>query len=393
MDLTKMLRGGVKKYLLLASVALLFSACGGGGSATTASGGTATTVTAVDGYIKNAVLKDASGKIGLYDKDGKYLFSDTPVYPLTLSGGVLEDTNVSFDINLTASSGDVISPITTLIYNNTTIENRLKTIMGVDLRGDYIEGNNTDLAKLSQLCYALLKDNNLAGTFKSELENNTSIDTLDKLFDLATSSFDKADMDINLRGNLKAMIPAIKDINSSVIGANELEDELKTYKIIVSNHYKDPSFLATLKTGQTTSYYANDDGDLQRGEARSYTRDDAKEVVVDNVTNLMWQDNNDSKTVTKNWSDAVNYCEELSLGGYSDWRLPSIDELMSITDKERYSSSIDSTFQNVVSDDYWSSTTGASYTSVAWLVYFNGGYDNWYNKSYTYYVRCVRDNN
>ncbi len=78
----------------------------------------------------------------------------------------MEDTNLTFDINLTASSGDVISLVTTFIDNNTTIENRLKTIMGVDLRGDYTEGNNTDLVKLSQLCYALLNDNNLAETFK-----------------------------------------------------------------------------------------------------------------------------------------------------------------------------------------------------------------------------------
>lgn len=51
------------------------------------------------------------------------------------------------------------------------------------------------------------------------------------------------------------------------------------------------------KTGQTVSYYANDDGDYQKGITPSYSRDDAKEVVTDNVTGLMWQD--DATTVTK----------------------------------------------------------------------------------------------
>ncbi len=45
---------------------------------------------------------------------------------------------------------------------------------------------------------------------------------------------------------------------------------------------------------------------------------------------------------------------------------------------------------NVVSYDYWSSTTDVSNTSNAWNVNFLGGNDNWDDKSYTYYVRCVR---
>ena len=152
------------------------------------------------------------------------------------------------------------------------------------------------------------------------------------------------------------------------------------------------SFMPVLKTGQTTSYYANDDGDLQRGTARSYTRDDTKEVVVDNVTNLMWQDDADAKTVKKNWQDAKDYCQNLTLGGYSNWRLPDIEELYSITDIGRYNLAIDPAFQNVVSNLYWSSSTYVSYTSYAWVVLFGSGNDSWDRKSNSYYVRCVRDN-
>jgi hypothetical protein len=151
------------------------------------------------------------------------------------------------------------------------------------------------------------------------------------------------------------------------------------------------SIYARLKTGQTTSYVASDDGATQRGVARNFTREGVNNTVTDHITGLMWQDNSEAKTTNKTWSEAITYCEGLSLGGYNNWRLPSVEELMSITDKGRYNLSIDPVFTNVVSDSYWSATTDASYTSYAWGVYFYyGGYVYWYDKTYSYYVRCVR---
>jgi len=390
---------------------LLFTACSGGGSSgsipLSLSGGDSgvssqndTNITAVDGYIKDALVQDASGLRATYDANGTYRFTSSPMYPITLSGGIIEDTNVSFDINMSVSDGTslVISPITTFLGNDSTLLGRLANLgLGKatldEFSVDYVDTNDTNLAKLSQLLYVMLKDANLTATFKQDLENNSSIDSLDKLFDLAKSSLDKANMDQNLRNAAKGMLAMTQDINASAFSAKDMESYLKAYKIIAKNHYKDPSFISKLQTGQTTSYYANDDGDLQRGTARSYSRDDTKEVVVDNATGLMWQDNADVKSVTKNWADAVAYCEDLTLGGYSDWRLPSVEELMSITDKGRYNPAIDPAFKNVVSDGYWSSSTSVSRTSGAWLVYFYDGYDYGYYKSYSLYVRCVRDNN
>ena len=114
------------------------------------------------------------------------------------------------------------------------------------------------------------------------------------------------------------------------------------------------------------------------------------QTVTDTKTGLMWQDDEDTKTVTKKWQEAIDYCENLTLAGYSDWRLPNCNELESIVDYGRYNPAIDPSFQNVVGNHYWSSTTLAFGTGNAWDVYFNGGDDDWLNKSYTNYVRCVR---
>ena len=144
-----------------------------------------------------------------------------------------------------------------------------------------------------------------------------------------------------------------------------------------------------LKTGQTTSYVNFDDGYYQKGVDRSYTRSSSG-VVTDNITNLMWQDN--IASVGKTWNSAITYCSTLSLGGYSDWRLPRRAELLSIVDWGRYNSAIDSTFINTISSNYWSSSTYVGDTSFAWAVSFYNGNTNYdYNsKSASGYVRCTR---
>lgn len=113
-------------------------------------------------------------------------------------------------------------------------------------------------------------------------------------------------------------------------------------------------------------------------------------IVVDKNTGLQWQDNKDAKTVKKNWSDAQKYCQDLSLGGYSDWRLPSYNEILSIADYNKYSPAIKDGFENVVSDCYWSSTPYSSGNSYAWHVDFKDDYAFGSNKSSKHYVRCVR---
>lgn len=105
--------------------------------------------------------------------------------------------------------------------------------------------------------------------------------------------------------------------------------------------------------------------------------------VTKTIDGLMWQDNYESKSITRDWYGAKKYCSNLSLVGYSDWRLPNIDELKNLYKKK-------DKLKNFTSNGYWSSTTNASYTSYAWGVYFDYGYSHNYYKANSDYVRCVR---
>ncbi len=121
-----------------------------------------------------------------------------------------------------------------------------------------------------------------------------------------------------------------------------------------------------------------------------YVRNNGTETVTDTDTGLMWQDNADAKTVTGSWEEAIDYCESLTLGGYSDWRLPNFYELYYLADRSKFDPSLSSVFQNSLSNFYWSSTAKAEDTSYAWVVNFYSGYDYFNNKTGNMYIRCVR---
>ncbi|MFA6396438.1 MAG: DUF1566 domain-containing protein, partial [Sulfurimonas sp.] len=108
-----------------------------------------------------------------------------------------------------------------------------------------------------------------------------------------------------------------------------------------------------------------------------------KEVVLDTDTKLIWQDNSDAKTVKRSWNGAMDYCKNLSFGGYNNWKLPNIETLKTLYLKKQY-------LRNTEDEGYWSSND-VDYNS-GWYVYFYDGYDSTNTKDSNYYVRCVRDN-
>lgn len=109
-----------------------------------------------------------------------------------------------------------------------------------------------------------------------------------------------------------------------------------------------------------------------------------KHSVLDRKTELEWTPIQGSMT----WDEAMKYAETLRLGGHTDWRLPTIEELFSLLDFSR--SNPASTFPGMPNNWFWSSSSDSSSSSDAWVIYsFNG---NVYSdkKTYSYHVRCVR---
>ncbi len=116
------------------------------------------------------------------------------------------------------------------------------------------------------------------------------------------------------------------------------------------------------------------------------------DTVIDSATSYEWQDN---ETSNSDWHGAMQECTQLVLGGKSDWRLPSYEELQSIVDTDYLLMSpsqgaISLVFENVVDNTYWSATTYAPGTTKNLAVTFNSGELIIADRSEGFAMRCVR---
>ena len=111
--------------------------------------------------------------------------------------------------------------------------------------------------------------------------------------------------------------------------------------------------------------------------------------VMDLLTDLTWEKSINQTAVT--WEDAILYCENLTLGGKSDWRLPNVKEIRSLSDENRVQPSVDNaTFKGVTITKYWSSTSLPNQTTKAWYLDNNFGITTYDVKTATHSVWAVR---
>jgi hypothetical protein len=76
---------------------------------------------------------------------------------------------------------------------------------------------------------------------------------------------------------------------------------------------------------------AREQQEKDRQERERVAREEAaRPTWTDPATGLMWAKKDNGSNVT--WQQADTYCRSLRLAGYSDWRLPTIDELHGIYD-------------------------------------------------------------
>lgn len=168
------------------------------------------------------------------------------------------------------------------------------------------------------------------------------------------------------------------------------------------------------KTGQTTSYAARDDGDLEKGVAWPNPRftDNANGTVTDNLTGLMWMKNANVRSdcagtaeLPVNWATALASAAACNAGagyaGQTDWRLPSNREMLSLIHYGFTGPAVPNTagtgkwtagnpFSDLQLGWYWTSTTFVATPSSAWVVYMSDGEVDLAAKTFVHNVWLVR---
>lgn len=119
-------------------------------------------------------------------------------------------------------------------------------------------------------------------------------------------------------------------------------------------------------------------------------------VVVDNQTKLMWQ-----KETSKMWMNYlnaeqwINDLNEKHWAGFTDWRMPTVEEALSLLQPGIHGNRTIINFINPVFDfvtwTIWTSDLNQSDTSQAYVIDYGEGSWSAHNFMSTFFVRAVRN--
>jgi hypothetical protein len=149
-------------------------------------------------------------------------------------------------------------------------------------------------------------------------------------------------------------------------------------------------------TGQTQSFtnIPGEDADFAINPPFFIQHGDG--TVTDTVTGLMWQQADGGEMTVEN---AAIFCQNLTLGGYDDWRLPTAQEAYSILNQGKSNPALDvAIFANTGAEYWWTSEYDATNANKIWVTNKGGGIGN-HLKTETIsaggtkkiHVRAVRD--
>lgn len=161
----------------------------------------------------------------------------------------------------------------------------------------------------------------------------------------------------------------------------ESDEKIKVSGTGLGNYSANISNLEMGTTYHVRAYAINDEG-VAYGEAVSFTPEHPDYVILQSA-GLMVQKRDLSESGIS-WNSANNLCENSTVGGFTDWRLPTIEELGTLyTNKEKIG--------NFKDTSYWSSSIRTSSSLYYYNVNFEDGSMNYYRPEGAHcYVRAVR---
>lgn len=157
--------------------------------------------------------------------------------------------------------------------------------------------------------------------------------------------------------------------------------------------------LGLIGDGAWAAQYCRSATETERTTPTSEFIDHGDGTVTHNKSGLMWMkcsigqtgDRCDGEVSPYKWPQAEKIAKETKFAGYSDWRLPTREELKQLVEHACYEPAINmAVFPATPSKDYWTSTPYGSTIHHSWYVSFSYGYAYHVYKQYTKRMRLVR---
>jgi hypothetical protein len=111
-------------------------------------------------------------------------------------------------------------------------------------------------------------------------------------------------------------------------------------------------------------------------------------TVRDTQSKLLWQKG--FSPAGQTWDAAQKYCFGLTLGGFKDWRMPTVAELVTLRDLSKAAPAIAGAFSGTPSEFFWTAMPLQLAPEEAWSVFFSAGMTITAAKTSPFHVRCVR---
>jgi hypothetical protein len=136
-----------------------------------------------------------------------------------------------------------------------------------------------------------------------------------------------------------------------------------------------------------SDYHKNGNGLQHQYEV---SEQEGAQLVADHATGLIWQRAGSEKELTYEKAKAyVTKLRQQNYGGFSDWRLPTLEEAMSLMEPEKKNDDL-YIAPEFDSTQRWIWTADTPSAGVAWVAYFGSAFCNPHPVAIHYFVRVVR---
>ena len=363
----------------------------------------ADSIVQINGVNYESILAESTIDIPVLNSNGDPIGIVDPAVQVDIEDSFVENSDASYTNQFPSATTFVLPDITI------TQKNSANTTIGSDLIPSAISVDVSVVNTPIKNSAGTLQDNAASGVdyiVRDDKVTNSDLSvTISGIVQGITNVL--PNITVTAPNGSTSSYPSIKNYACTLIGAlaiQDLNDDLTPTQINRIQRQQ------PTRTNQVTSFRTGDDGDLEMGIGASFfalsdlnifgtnkrftdelgTEIYTNKFVLDHLTGLMWYIN---VTITTQWNGAIDAAEASTQGGFTDWFIPNINQLITICNFSIATNSLlnYSPFNipiNSASDRIWTSTTFANATANAYTLQTNATFAGTGKSTSQSYIIC-----